>query len=142
MSSQKQMEALLGSIREVISGAQDVLFAYLYGSRVQDPGLPGSDIDLGVYLKPSGIELYVRRDKELTALLVSHLHTDQVDLRIMNVAPLPLQYRILKEGALIFSRDELQRSEFETQVMTRFFDLKPYLDEYREMLVLRIRGAS
>lgn len=83
----------------------------------------------------------MRRDKELTAFLVSRLRTHALDLRIINVAPLVLQYQILKHGTLVFSRDEQERSEFEARVMIRFFELKPYLDEYREMLGLRIRGA-
>jgi len=77
---------------------------------------------------------FVKRDKGLTAMLVCRLHTHAVDLRIINVVPLVLQYQILKEGILLFSRDERQRSEFEAQVMSRFFEIKPYLDEYREML--------
>ncbi len=129
-------------IREALYGNEDVLFAYLYGSRRLDPDLPGADIDVAVYLKPADVKEYVRRDKELTALLVAHLHTDAVDLRIINVVPLVFQYRILKDGTILFSRDEQQRSEFEAGVMARFFELKPYLDEYREMLCLRIRGTG
>jgi len=49
-----------------------------------------------------------------------------------------LQYNILKEGILLFVRDERERVDFETRVMERFFELKPYLDEYKEMLSLRI----
>jgi len=37
------------------------------------------------------------------------------------------------------SRDEMQRAEFEASVMLRFFELKPYLDEYRLMLSERIK---
>ena len=49
---------------------------------------------------------------------------------------------VLKEGTLILSRDEMERVEFETSVMLRFFELKPYLDEYRMMLSERIKGAE
>jgi hypothetical protein len=141
MTEIQDAPGLAERIRRVLYRDEDVLFAYLYGSLVRDPDLPGADIDIAVYLRSSDMKAYVRRDKELTALLVSHLHTDAVDLRIINVVPLVFQYGILKEGTLLFSRDEQQRSEFEAGVMTRFFELKPYVDEYREMLCLRIRGA-
>ena len=84
---------------------------------------------------------YSRKEAELTAVLVSRLGTDEIDLRILNVLPLVLQYHILKEGILILTRDEMERVEFETSVMIRFFELKPYLDEYWGMFSLRIRGA-
>jgi len=76
---------------------------------------------------------------EWTCDRTSKLHSDKIDLRILNVSPFLLQYNILKEGVLIFSRDEAERVDFETRVMNRFFELKPYLDEYKRMLLLRIR---
>jgi hypothetical protein len=55
--------------------------------------------------------------------------------------PLLLQYHVLKEGIPILIKDEQGRIDFETMVMNRFFELKPYLDEYREMLFLRIKAG-
>lgn len=75
-------------------------------------------------------------------ILASCLHTDAIDLRILNLAPVVLQYRVLRDGVLLFSRDEPLRSEFEAEVMMRFFQLKPYLEEHMEMLESRIRGGK
>jgi uncharacterized protein len=132
---------LTEQIRESLDHEKEILFAYLYGSAVYDPTLSGGDIDIAVYLKPSNMSEYLRKEADLTGLLISRLHTDEIDLRILNVLPLVLQHRILKDGILILSRDEIQRTDFETSVMIRFFDLKPYLDEYRLMLSQKIRGA-
>jgi hypothetical protein len=38
-------------------------------------------------------------------------------------------------------RDEAERVGFEIKVMNRFFELKPHLDEYRQMLSSRIRSG-
>jgi predicted nucleotidyltransferase len=129
-------------LRQSLEHDKDILFAYVYGSVVHDPDVPGGDIDLVVYLKPSEMKEYIKKEAELTAFLISLLETDEIDLRILNVLPLVLQYRILKEGILVLSRDETERVEFETSVIMRFFELKPYLDEYRLMLLQRIRGAQ
>jgi uncharacterized protein len=129
-------------LKQSLGRDEDILFAYLYGSALSDPALSGGDIDLAVYLKPSDTKEYIKREAELTAFLISQLDTDEIDLRILNVLPLVFQYSILKEGRLILSRDEMERADFETRVMIRFFELKPYLDEYRLMLSQRIRGAS
>jgi hypothetical protein len=128
---------VLDIVKEVMGKDQEVLFAYLYGSSVH-ADLPGADIDLALYLKLKDIKLCVKKEEELTAILAMKLHTDKIDLRILNVSPFLLQYNVLKEGVVIFSRDEAERVDFETRVMDRFFELKPYLDEYKRMLSLRI----
>jgi hypothetical protein len=138
----KNPSSLIERLREALGREEDILFAYLYGSAVYDPDLFMGDIDVAVYLKAADMKQYIRKEEELTPFLASKLHTDEIDLRILNGLPLVLKYSILKDGKLLFSRDELQRVDFETSVMIRFLDLKPYLDEYRMMLSQRIRGAE
>ncbi len=140
--AKKVPATLTGQLRESLHNAEDISFAYLYGSAAYDPALSGGDIDIAVYLKPADTREYLKKEADLTAFLISRLGTHKIDLRILNVLPLVLQYNILKEGILILSRDEIERVEFETSVMIRFFELKPYLDEYRQMLSERIRGAQ
>jgi predicted nucleotidyltransferase len=138
----KNPSDLIEGLRETLGREKDILFAYLYGSAMYDPNLSMGDIDVAVYLKAADMNQYIRKEEELTAFLASKLHTDEIDLRILNALPLVLKYSILKDGKLLFSRDELHRVDFETSVMIRFLDLKPYLDEYRMMLSQRIRGAE
>jgi len=142
MKKHQESITLAERLRESLHDEKEISFAYLYGSAVYDPTLSGGDIDVAVYLKPSNMREYIKREAELTSLLIRQLAMDEIDLRILNALPLVLQYTILKEGTLILSRDEIQRTEFETSVMIRFFELKPYLDEYRLMLSQRIRGVQ
>jgi len=132
--------SLIEELRRLLEPDADVLFAYLYGSSVNDPDLFGSDIDVGVYLKHGHLNEYVKKEEQLTVFLISHLHNDRIDLRTINTLPLILKYSILRDGILIFSRDELERVDFETTSMLRFFELKPYLDEYNRILSQRIGG--
>jgi len=138
----RNLSNLMKRIREALGREEEILFAYLYGSAAYDPNLSIGDIDVAAYLKPADIEKHIRKEEELTALLATKLHTDEIDLRILNGLPLVFKYNVLKNGKLLFSRDELQRVDFETSVMIRFLELKPYLDEYRQMLSQRIRGAA
>lgn len=133
---------LIKKLRRPLEQDKDILFAYLYGSSGNDHDLFGSDIDVAVYLKPSDLKEYVKKDEQLTALLVSQLRTDKIDLRVLNALPLLLKYNILRDGILIFSRDECERVDFETAIMIRFFELKAYLDEYRQILSQKIRGGK
>jgi len=141
MTSTLSGKGLICRIRESLDHEKEIIFVYLYGSSVYDPALSGGDIDIAVYVEPSSMNEYLRREAYLTDLLISQLHTDEIDLRILNVLPLVLQYSILRDGILVLSRDEIQRADFETSIMIRFFELKPYLDEHWLMLSQKIRGA-
>jgi predicted nucleotidyltransferase len=132
---------LLNKIKEVLEKDKEVLFGYLYGSSTSQSIPVGSDIDVAVYLKPSAIKSYIRKEEELISALIAKLHNDKIDLRILNTLPFLLQYNILKEGIPIFVRDESERVDFEIRVMNRFFELKPYLDEYKRILSLRVEAG-
>ena len=47
-------DILLKALKEVMEGEEGVLFAYLYGSYAYGVVLSESDIDVAVYLNPSG----------------------------------------------------------------------------------------
>lgn len=130
---------LLTALKEVMEAEEDVLFAYLYGSYACGVALSESDIDIAVYLDPSDMKEYLEKERRILSALIGKIRTDRIDLRILNVMPLILQYRVFKEGIPILIKDEQTRVDFETGVMNRFFELKPYLDEYKEILFLRIR---
>jgi len=132
---------LINVLKEVLEKDEDVLFAYLYGSHVYGFAHLESDVDIALYLKHSDIKGFIEKEKKLTSILVTELHTDKIDLRILNVSPILLQYEILKEGIPILIRDESEKVDFETRVMNRFFELKPHLDEYQQLLTLRIKAG-
>jgi hypothetical protein len=140
MKRQPIRNPVIKILQEVFEKNEEVQFAYLYGSAAMRAQTPGSDIDVAVYLKPMVIKDFMRTEEELTFALITRLHNDRVDLRALNVLPFLMQYRVLRDGILIFSRNELERVDFETQVMIRFFEFKPYLDEYTRMLSSKIRG--
>ncbi|MEJ5378513.1 MAG: nucleotidyltransferase domain-containing protein [bacterium] len=136
----KDFPSLFQSIKEALVHEDDVLFAYLFGSAARGDTTPQSDIDIAVYLRPSTTEQYLKREADLTGTLISALRTAEIDLRILNALPLVFQHEILKGGTLLFCRDDLERVDFETRVMLRYFQLKPYIEEYRSLLIQRIRG--
>jgi len=141
MKRQQGRNSLTKILQEVFEKNEEVQFAYLYGSVAMRAQTLESDIDVAVYLKSMNINDFVRTEEKLSIALIMRLHNDRVDLRVLNALPFLMQYTVLRDGILIFSRNELERVDFETQVMIRFFDLKPYLDEYRRTLSLRIRGS-
>jgi len=141
MNNGKNRTEIFDILKEVMEKDEKVLFAYVYGSYARDSIHFESDIDVAVYLRSSDVKGYIKKEEELTIELVTKIHMDRIDLRILNVLPLLLQYNILKDGMLIFVKDDRERVDFETRVMDRFFELKPYVDEYQQMLSSKIKSG-
>ena len=141
MNNDKNRTEIFDILKEVMEKDKEVLFAYLYGSYAQDSIHFESDIDVAVYLKSADLKRYSKKEEELTIELVTKIHKDRIDLRILNVLPPLLQYNVLKDGTPIFVRDDKERVDFETRVMNRFFELKPCIDEYYRMLSLKIKAG-
>jgi len=59
----------------------------------------------------------------------------EIDLRILNDAPVEFQYEVVKTGRLLVARDEDTRVAFEAGVITKFLDLKYLYDRIDRALL-------
>ncbi len=101
----------------------EVLFAFLFGSQATGLARQGSDVDVAVFLEGfNRPEFALDATLELTNELAKASRIGRLDLVVLNVAPLALRGRILKERVVIYSRDEPARVRFESVVMREFFD--------------------
>lgn len=105
---------------------QRVRFAYLFGSVARGRARPDSDLDLAVSVQPRGTMI---DDARLHDALVDALGREDVDLVVIEDAPLWLQFRIVA-GQPVYSRDDVARVRFRAAVEQRFLDLKPYHDAH------------
>ena len=129
------------NIKKVLGKDKDILFAYLFGSQVTGLTHGFSDIDIACYLKPGSMKYYLEKDNQLLGDLAVGLHTSKFDLVLLNVCSLVLKFRVVSGGEVIFSRDEQARVDFETATLCRYFDFKPYLDEYYKLVHYKIKQA-
>lgn len=118
-------------MRETLARQGDRLVcAYLYGSRARGEDRPGSDVDVAVLyaqtppatLEGAGFDLQGELERALG---------QPVDLLVLNRAPVDLVHRVLRDGELVLENDRRARVRFETQARAQYFDLLPYLREYR-----------
>jgi predicted nucleotidyltransferase len=87
-----------------------VRFAYLFGSRAIDAARPDSDVDVAVRLggdHDAGEDLQTRL--RLAGLLGAAARVADVDLVVLDHAPLPLVGRVLTSRIVIYSVDEPAR---------------------------------
>ena len=128
MDAQSSVERL----RQAFKGRErGVAAVYLFGSVARGESRPGSDLDVAVLLEPAperGTFESLRLD--LRAELESGLGRD-VDLVVLNHAPPDLAHRVLRDAVLVIEPDPSARVRFEVRARNEYWDLKPYLDEYR-----------
>lgn len=118
---------------------QPVEFAYLFGSFAKGRTTSLSDIDIAVFLdeKLSENERFELRLK-LISQMIAALRTDRVDLIVLNDSPLLLAFNTIRDGVVIYSKDEHKRIKFETKIMSRYFDQQYYYKRHAEATINRI----
>lgn len=121
-----------------------VVLAYLFGSQAEGTARPSSDIDLAVLLPPgTPREGFFDVRLSLINAAMDVLHTDKVDLVVLNEATPLLMHQVVKFGRVLYE-DPVTRPaiDFYVYAAARYSDteptrrlayryLKEWLDEYR-----------
>ena len=114
------IEDLIPKALTYLQSMPDILFAYLFGSFGRGKQLPLSDVDIAVYLKePTVVQ---EKKMEILGALIDILQTDEIDLVVLNSAPLPLRMRILESKRVIVDREPFVRHHYESLTMREYFD--------------------
>jgi predicted nucleotidyltransferase len=119
----KLPENILFLLREAetyLQSSRDVLFAYLFGSLAKGKIAPLSDVDIAIYCSEE-IGLVVRK-LEILGELTRLLQTDEIDLVVLNSAPITLRMKILENKKVIVDNDPFLRHRYESLVMREYFD--------------------
>jgi hypothetical protein len=58
--------------------------------------------------------------------LAAALGSDDVDVVVLNTAPVVLGYRVLRDGLLLLSRDDRARVEHWVRTVDRYIDMEPF----------------
>lgn len=115
---------------------------YLFGSYGHGRPKPLSDIDVAVLLR-NGIHFSKYWDIKLDLLIKTNriLGTDEIDFVLLNKAPYDLAYDIVKNGKILFCRDERERVNFQEKTVSNYLDAAPLREEIYFHLVERIRNG-
>ncbi len=102
---------------------------YLFGSYARGREKPFSDIDICV-IAAKGAD----RDE-----ILSH-SSKKIDISIFHDLPLTMRFRVLKEGQLLFLRDELKMHRIIVATIKSYLDFKPHILRRTER-VLGVRNV-
>lgn len=107
-------ERLIAQVREYLLPIEVIVFAYVHGSFIKSKTF--RDIDIAVFVNDKK-DFYFESD--LSAEVTSIPGLD-AEVRIINEAPVAFQMAVLRDGVLLFSRDEHLRTDFIEAVGKRY----------------------
>ncbi len=108
----------IDNLVEFLSANSEVVFAYLFGGLTKEKQYPLSDVDVALYVKEPERLDYLKLFLEITGIL----GTDEVDLIILNSAPVSLSGRILRNRKILVDKDPFLRHRYESLTLRMFFD--------------------
>ena len=107
---------VIDKIIEPLKKNCDVISIYLFGSYARGREKPFSDIDICVI-----VDRGANRDE-----ILSH-SSKKIDISIFHDLPLSMRFRVIKEGKLLFSRDELKLHRIIVATIRSYLDFKPHI---------------
>lgn len=112
----------LDGIKRILIEDENVIFAYLFGGLAKGDVHPLSDIDLAVYLKKTdGLAAY---KLQLFDRITEAIGTSEMDLVILNTAPISLTGRIIEKRKVLVDKEPFSRHAFESLRLRKFFDFR------------------
>jgi predicted nucleotidyltransferase len=108
----------LGLLADLFMENPHIIFAYLFGGMARDKRRPLSDVDLGIYVGNVKRLDFLSLFSEISRTL----GTDEIDLVVLNSAPISLAGRILRKRKVLIDKDPFLRHQYESRILREFFD--------------------
>jgi predicted nucleotidyltransferase len=127
MNTERVIEVLNHALAPL---ASRLACAYLFGSFARGEARPGSDMDIALLfhqeppcsLDGLGMDF---------AGAIEDATGKRADVVVLNRASPDLIHRVLRDGVLILENDRPTRIGFEVRARAEYFDVLPYIREYR-----------
>lgn len=134
--SESELTNLITEAFRRLAPGRGIVAAYLFGSHARGQAQSGSDIDVAVLLE-SGRENEPLEPLRLGRELEKETGLKNIDVRLLNDAPLSARGRIITEGTLLYSGNDSVRVDFEVRTRGLYFDFLPHLIYLRQAFIQR-----
>lgn len=130
MERDENLDQPIAAARTALEADPRVLTAYLFGSFARGTAGARSDLDIAV-LFAERIDARLGGPLDQLRDAVERATGRPCDLLDARAATPDLVHRILRDGQLLVERDRSARIAFEVARRNEYFDVLPYLREYR-----------
>lgn len=114
-------EDLIENVKRTLNSKHEIIFCYIYGSFLENNHF--RDIDIAIYVNQKRISSEQAFDYTFQLSLDLSKQTGfEIDIQMMNYAPLGFQHSVLKNGELLFSKDESLRLNLIENVSLEYMD--------------------
>jgi len=121
MARNRQVERLLRQAR----ADADVLAVILFGSAARGDRTPASDVDVCLVTQPRKYD-----PLRLSRIKLAYQQEVDLDVQIFQQLPLYIRSQVLKEGKVLFTRDEDELYRLAFRTAQAFEDFKPVYRSY------------
>lgn len=125
-ASSDERERLIRAIKDRLLQEQDIVFAYIHGSFLTEEFF--RDIDVGIL---SGVAMDLSFESDLSLELSTALGYE-IDVRVINDAPVAFQMAALRNGRLLLSRNDDARTDFIENVGRRYREYAHFRNVFME----------
>jgi predicted nucleotidyltransferase len=131
------------ALAQYFASLDEVVLAYLFGSHARGQAWARSDVDVAVLLENRPADSHCLDTRlEVIGGLMEILHTDDVDVVILNQAPPALRYAVLRDGLLFFCRDHQAMIEFHVRALNEYLDFRPILKRHERAIMEKARKGE
>lgn len=123
-----------------IAQSQPITLAYLFGSAALGQTTPLSDIDIALVVTDA-VSPNQRLHFELAIEdeIAGQCGLSEVDVRVINEAPLMVKGQVVTYGVLLYARDQASRVDFETNTRMAYFDFLPVAQMMQQAFFQRLK---
>jgi predicted nucleotidyltransferase len=116
----EDMNQRIKALIKTLADDPNITFAYLFGGLLRDRKNPLSDVDIAVSIKNVKDLDYLN----LLGKVTTALGTDEVDLVILNTAPISLTGRVLQGRRVLVDKNPFMRHRYESITLRKYFDFR------------------
>ena len=112
-------------IRDIVNSyGKRLSFAYLFGSQARGEATAASDLDIAIQCADADPGNRFTLKLDLNADLCRALGRNDVDILILNSAPILLQEEVVRHGILLYAHDPAALIEYEAGILHRGIDFR------------------
>ena len=129
--TQKKKDEVIDIISSCLQQYGEIFAAYIFGSFISNKSF--ADIDLGVLIQHQPDKLL---EYEIgLEIKLKKLVKFEIDVRVLNNAPLSFVQNVLRRGHLIVDINPNRRADFENYVLKKYFDFSRFRRQYLEDVI-------